>query len=424
MNEQPGDVHGDGDPPELERVVDVLRSAWTEVPDADRASIWSAIEGHLGPQDDPGRDPRPGFLRGVLGGLFAGNGIRQLALAGTAVAIVGTAVVIVGAVLLSGVLQSGPSASAAVLEAVSRLSDTATEALNDNSLSSDELVSLRARATRLLEEVEDNQEGLRGLSAEELIGVIDTLELLIVLLDPHGAGDLDDDFVAIVSSIRQSSDAARGIYAEFEDDGGIEDDDDGPPAAATTSGGGGDDPTATPAATSTPDAASTPDATETPEAEGTPESGETPEPEDTPEPGETPESEDAPEAGESATPSPTATPQATSTPSPTESPTAAPTATATSVPPGESTELIAAVAGLYQLAAHGAGTVSFNLQGETLTVTDVATADGWSASIEEAAGSEIRVRFSSGLDRVLLEVERQDANLEVTVRWWSVAGNG
>jgi len=426
MSKQPddwgeGDGHEPGDPPELDRVVDALRSAWSEVPDVDRATIWSAIEGNLGPQDDPGRDPRPGFLRGALGGLFVGNPLRQLALAGTAVAVV-------AAVVLSGALQSGTSARAAVLEAVSSLSETATAALDDDSLSSQELMALRTEAARLLDEVERSEEGLRGLSPRELRGVIDTLELLILQLDPH-ADDDAEDFVSAVTSIRMSSETARGVFADYEGDEGFPfDDDDLTPVGSTPVPGGAidDDPraTATASATATPSATGTPEPQGTPEPGATPEPGSTPEPAQTPEAEDTPHPEDTPEPGATPGPEETATPEPTSTTEPTATP--APTATPdpTVEPPGESTSLIPAVAGSYEAAARDAGSVSYSFAGGTLTVTDVNVASGWSAEVQESAGSEIRVEFSRGLERVRLEVERQDPNLEVNVRWWTVAGNG
>lgn len=245
--------------------------------------------------------------------------------------------------------------------------------------------------------------------------MIDTLELLVLLLDPHADADLedDDDYVSALTSIRTSSETARGVFADFEDD------DDAPTGTTPVPGGvvgddGDDDDDPTPVAT-TPATASpteTPEPEDTPDAEDTPESGETPEPEDTPEAGETPEPDDT------ATPEPTAS----STPDPTASATA--TADPTAEPPGESTSAIPATAGSYQASARGAGTVSYSYAGQTLTVTDVSAADGWSADIEESTGSEIRVEFSRGLERVELEVERQDAELRIIVRWWTVVGNG
>jgi len=94
--------------------------------------------------------------------------------------------------------------------------------------------------------------------------------------------------------------------------------------------------------------------------------------------------------------SPTASPSGTPSATPTVAATGTPAASATSVASGETTQSIPANAGSYSLPARDAGAVAFSFQGETLTVAGVTTAAGWSATVEEAAGSEIRVRFSSG----------------------------
>jgi len=394
MTEPPFPPREPGDPPDLDRVIRGLRDAWTEVPDADRSAIWQAIEGHLGPQDNPGRDPRPGFLRGAFGGvlhgwggLFSGNPLRQIAIAGAAV-------IVVGALVLSGTFRSGTSASAEVLAQVNTLSLTTIAALDDDDLSAEEILQLRDEARRLLAQIDDDDQALRGLTAEQLAGVVDTLQRLILRLDDHEDID-DDDFHETVASIRTTSERAEGVRREHEDD---DDDHDATatPLAALTA-----QPTAvrgTASATPTAAAAaSTAQPTATSEVE------------------HDPEDDDHPSATASATPVKTPSPSPTKTGTP--GGTATPAPTSSPAPGTNSEQTIPAVPATYVRSVGAAGSVTFAYGSGQLTVVSVTKATGWQAIVEESAGSEIRVRFISGGTNALFEVERQDATLEITIFW-------
>jgi hypothetical protein len=50
-------------------------------------------------------------------------------------------------------------------------------------------------------------------------------------------------------------------------------------------------------------------------------------------------------------------------------------------------------------------------------VDHVFTAAGWSATVDQDGGSEIRVRFSSGVNRATFDVERDDGLLEIDIDW-------
>jgi hypothetical protein len=377
MTEPPPSPHDPGDAPDLDRVVRALRDRWAAAPEADRSAIWQAIEGQLGPQDDPRRDRGSGFLGGIVGGfggLFHGPPLRQVVIAGAAV-------FVAGALVLGGAFQSGTDASAAVLERVDTLSRTTTDALADDALSADEILALRDEALRLLASIEDDDRALHDLTPEQLAEVIDTLQRLLLQLEGHD--DDDDDLLEAVSSIRRSSEHAESVRREYEDDDG----DDDTPAVSTPLATG----SATPGITVSP----SPTATAEPDDD------------------DRDDDDDDRDDDDDATPSATAAPGTSATPSTT----ATPASTATPGAGQDNTELIPATAGTYTRAVGQAGSVTFSYAAGQLSVDHVFTAAGWSATVDQDGGSEIRVRFSSGVNRATFDVERDDGLLEIDIDW-------
>jgi hypothetical protein len=68
--------------------------------------------------------------------------------------------------------------------------------------------------------------------------------------------------------------------------------------------------------------------------------------------------------------------------------------------------------------AAGAGTVTYKVEGSTLTLVDATTAAGYTVKVDESAGREIEVVFSNATQRVKAKVEFEDgaARESVTTR--------
>lgn len=67
-------------------------------------------------------------------------------------------------------------------------------------------------------------------------------------------------------------------------------------------------------------------------------------------------------------------------------------------------------------AAADAGTVTYSVDGTTLTLIDAAPASGWRVEVEQAGGLEIDLDFRSGTRRVQVDVELEDGSVRERVR--------
>jgi len=85
------------------------------------------------------------------------------------------------------------------------------------------------------------------------------------------------------------------------------------------------------------------------------------------------------------------------------------------VPNGAAPDGSAAAAGQHSLRTVG-GTVTYTVDGATLTLVDAAPASGWTVEVEQASGPEIEVDFRSGTRRVQANVELEDGQVRERVR--------
>jgi hypothetical protein len=375
------------DAAEFKRVADGLKGAFDEPPEADRTALWSVVESRLGPQQVPWHVALRSSITSLSGG-FRGP-IRQMALAGAAVAVV-------GALLLSGVFESRNRASAAVLDQVTDLSAAADAALADGTLSAEEIADLHERALALLMEIESDPEALNVLTPTDLKLVIELLSIVGDDLDDFvddDHGELDDDFDEAVESILEST----GLAETFRSERGDDDDEDG------ADGDDGDDGEQ-PAAQATAEADETSEATRTPEADesnddeeanGTPEADATSEAAATPEADETPETDGTAESDEDD-----------------EEPDSSETSTT-----------IAADEGTYSFAAGAAGDVMFSFDGDEFEVVSVSEAAGWESDVSKPEGEEIRVEFRSGDQRLAFSVELNDGEIRIKTKLRSIEGD-
>lgn len=358
----------------FERIEQALRAAFDETPEADRTALWQVVESGLGAQ----QAPWPVALRRSLGGFFHAP-MRQLAIAGAAVAVV-------GAVLLSGVFQSGNHASAAVLEQVTGLSAATEAALADGVLTDQEIADLRERAVALLSKIEDDDQALTVLTPEELKLVVDTLGLVGGELGEHvddDHGEYDDDFDEAVESILATTTRASDFRRERGDDDGDESEGD---HGNTDEGDDGDGRAGI---LGTVEASETAEADETPEAKATSEAT----------------SAREGDGSEDETPEATGTAEKRSTPEADETPSA-----------NETSTTIAPKAGTYSFAAGSSGVVTFSFDGSEFEVVTVSEAGGWEAEIASPEGEEIKVIFQAGEQRMSFEVELHDGDIRIKTK--------
>jgi hypothetical protein len=66
--------------------------------------------------------------------------------------------------------------------------------------------------------------------------------------------------------------------------------------------------------------------------------------------------------------------------------------------------------------AAAAGTVTYAVDGASLTLLDATPVAGWSVEVEQAVGREIEVDFRSGTQRVQVNVELEDGQVRERVR--------
>jgi hypothetical protein len=328
-----------------QRVVHALRDGWDAAPDVDRTALWSAVESRFQVQ----RRPWYRSLRHQLLSPF-GAPMRLAALGATAA-------VVAAVLFLSGVFDDQTPASAAVVQQVAALSTTTEAAVNDGSLSNEEIAELRTRAVDLLREIDRDDRSLQQLTPEELKLVVDTLLLVGDDLDDFlddDYGEFEDDFEEALESIRESSMRASDFRRERgdEDDDDERDDEERSGLSVTATA------TATASATATPRAA-----------------------------GDGEHHEDHPEV----TPV-EGTPEASA---------------ATSIP---------AIPGTYTAQAGAAGSVTFSYDGGQLQLDSVAATEGWTAAIEADRGGELKVRFRAGGQELTLEIERHDDILSVETK--------
>jgi hypothetical protein len=74
-------------------------------------------------------------------------------------------------------------------------------------------------------------------------------------------------------------------------------------------------------------------------------------------------------------------------------------------------------------AAAGAGTVTYKVEGSTLTLLDATPAAGWTVKVDEAAGHEIEVVFSSATQRIKAKVEFEDGTARESVTTKAIDDN-
>ena len=67
--------------------------------------------------------------------------------------------------------------------------------------------------------------------------------------------------------------------------------------------------------------------------------------------------------------------------------------------------------------AAGAGSVTYIVDGGTLTLVDAAAAPGWRVEIEQASGRELDLDFRAGTRRVQVDVEFEDGSVRERVRF-------
>lgn len=359
------------DAQDLERVTDALEAMFAEVPEADRAALWSKVESRLGPQHVPWHLALRNAVAN-LGGSLRGP-VRQMALAGTAVAVV-------GALFLSGVFENGNRASAAVLDQVTDLSAAADAALADGVLSAEEIADLHERALALLIEIQNDPEALNVLTPADLMLVIELLSIVGDDLDDFiddDHGEWDDDFDEAVESILESSGLAATFRMERGDD---DDDDDGVDGDDGDDGDDDEQPVAQATATASATATATATATSEVTATAVATADATSEATSTPESDERDEESDSSEAS-------------------------------TTIDPDE---------GTYSFPAGAAGGVTFSFDGDEFEVVSVATAAGWESDVSKPQGEEINVEFRAGDRQLSFEVELHDGEIRIKTKLESV----
>ena len=384
----------EGDEAESSDLIEALRTAWDVVP-PDEDALWARIGPRLGEQAAPGRS----WLLALLTNGLASTP-RVMALGGAAAALA------LGMVVVSSALRGGDTASADVLRAAERLSTTARVALDDSSLTSDEATAIREQAAKLAQLLSGDRAALSDLHSSDLDRLEAELSNVLIGFDELSEGD-EREVEDARFSVFEAHDAFEGERDRRGRGGGDDEhQQDRTPTPQASAGVGADDldasktpPPASPvrsASTATVAAATpTPSAASKPGGEGE-EHGD----------------------GASAPPPTVAAGAATSAPTSTSTPASTATATASATPAagGSGSATIPGTAGTYTWSVGSAGTVAFTFDGhETFQVTNVSAATGWMASVQEADGSELRVRFSMAGQTTTFEASRENGSIEIAV---------
>jgi hypothetical protein len=307
----------------------------------------------------------------------------------------------VAAIAFVAVPGARSSASAELLRAVDELARSTDAALEDGRVSAAEVALLRERAGIARERLDDTH-AVAGLGERRRVHVRTVVEDAHDRLLRHEGVGADAELRELLDALRASASglaSAPGAAPPV-----------GQPASATARGAAAARAAATAAASETRAAGSEPRAGTTA----------APTPADTPS-----------QVGSVATATPTRTAPASATPpasatagaaTPAAMATAGATATATAsatatlVPPASSVSYVPLVAGTETTQLGDAGSVRWAIEaGGLLRVLGVSAAAGWSSTIEEADGSELRVRLTSGVRAVRFEAERQDSRVQIEI---------
>jgi Asp-tRNA(Asn)/Glu-tRNA(Gln) amidotransferase C subunit len=321
--------------------------------------------------------------------------------------------------------RGSATASAEVLRAAERLSTPARIALDDSSLTSDEAAAIREQASMLARLLSGDQAALTDLDSSDLDRVATELSNVLVSFDQLSAVDERDveDARLSVFEAHDAFEDERGRRERESDDG--EHEGDRTQTSQASSRGGSDDfeasqaPTAvvapSAAAATAGTAAPTPSATS--KSSGEHDDDEHDEGSSTPTPTVTAGATTVPPTSTSTgTATATSTPSSTASATATSTPSATPTSSATAQAGGSGSATIPGNAGAFTWSVGSAGSVAFTFDGhEDFEVTGVNAATGWTASVQEADGSEIRVRFTKSGLTTTFTASREDHSIEVTV---------
>ena len=375
------------------RAIQSLSSAWTAVPEVDREAVWQRVARDLGPQRQRGLLPS----LAMISRSFTRWSVRAAA---AAIAVI----VVFGAVAALGTMSgNGGTASAAVVQAVGDLSLLTISSLDDDRLSGEEVDGIDALVVRLLERIADDPRSLEKLDLDDLglvaAAIDDVHDRLEVLEHAREGGDLSYALTSLsTASITVRGERehreGRGDSDEREHDAnedrsaGLEAEDDGDLEEAEAGGVTAQSPVMV---SPLPTVASSSDAT----------SGDF-----EPEEGDVVAQTVAPVSPLSAV---DPTPDAVSGDLEPEGDGLA--------EPGGGEDHLPLFDGVRSFAVGAAGAVLLAVDDDQLRLMAVEVAAGWRAEIEEENGSEVRVVFTFGDERLTFEAELEHGGVDVSMRW-------